>query len=315
MNISQIRRVAVIGLGTMGHGVAQAFAAGGRTVGCYDPVSRSRQTLKDRVAANLRSMSEAGMVGSDAIDQLLARLQVHDDEAAALADADFVIECALEELPVKQPLFERIESAVSPQTILATNTSSLPIRQVFARVKHRERALAAHWFNPPHLVPVVEVVPMEGTSPETVKTTSDLMRAIGKTPVTLTREVPGFVVNRVQAALYREVWSLLSSGIASAEDIDAAIRGSMGLRLASFGPLRINDFGGLDIWKHVVENLAPQIDSSTTVAPLIREKVAAGKLGVKTGEGIYAYTPEGAKSTTQERDRRLMELVKVMFPR
>jgi 3-hydroxybutyryl-CoA dehydrogenase len=179
-------------------------------------------------------------------------------------------------------------------------------------MEHPDRAIAAHWFNPPHIVPVVEVVPGQKTSTETAHVTYRLLARVGKVPVRVHQEIPGFLVNRVQVAMFREVWDLLDRGIASAEDIDRAIRGSMGLRLAALGPLAINDFAGWDVTGKTYENLVPDIRSNTALPQVIQQLLDTGRLGVKAGRGIYDYPADSVPTRTADRDRKYQALVKLL---
>ena len=180
-------------------------------------------------------------------------------------------------------------------------------------MRRPERAIVTHWFNPPHIVPVVEVVPGPRTSPQVVKATMALMKRAGKLAAQIDRELPGFIVNRVQVAVMREVWDLLDRGVASAEAIDAAICGSMGFRLAAVGPLEVHDFGGLDLQMRVFENLVPEISSHTRVPAKIRRLVEAGHFGAKTGKGIYDYTPVTLAARRTRRDQRFLTLLKTFY--
>ena len=314
MEAESIQKVAVLGLGTMGHGIAQAFASVGCAVGCYDDQEPPRDSLHTRIRRNLQDFVAAGMVGPNEIDPILNRITVAETERQAVADAQFVTEAVREDLAVKQELLVRLEPMVSPLTILASNSSSFPISESAAHMKHPERALVTHWFNPPHIVPTVEVVPGAKTSEQTVRTAIALLKRVGKLAVRVRGELPGFLVNRVQAALIREVWDLLDKGVASPEDIDTAIRGSIGFRLAASGPLEVADFGGLDIWTTVYNILVQDIRSDTHVPDAIRKLVDAGHLGTKTGKGIYDYGPEMIESKRTRRERRFLALAKLFKP-
>jgi 3-hydroxybutyryl-CoA dehydrogenase len=308
-----MKSVAVLGLGTMGCGIAQVFASAGCEVRGYDEVEAARSSARDRARRNLQELSEAGMPLRDGTDATLQRLTVVDSEPDAVKGAEFVIEAVREDLAVKQQLFARLEKTVPPSTILATNTSTLSVAAMSEHLKHQDRVVVSHWFNPPHIIPVVEVVPGPKTSEATMLATIELLRRSGKFPVRLNRDIPGFVVNRVQAAMIREVWALLDAGLASAEDIDTAVQGSMGFRLAASGPLEINDFGGLDVWRRVYENLTPQIYSGTRLPDVIKAKVEAGEFGPKTGKGIYDYPPERLEKVRTRRDRLFLRLAKMMW--
>ncbi len=312
MNAESIETVAVLGLGTMGHGIAQTFAAAGCRVRCYDRLASARDTLAGRIRANLGKMVEAGLGDEESLRQTLARIDVFEAESSAVDGAEFVTEAVAEDLQVKRDLFARIEPAVRPQTILASNSSSFPITQIATGMRRPGRAILTHWFNPPHIVPVVEVVPGKKTADPTTRTTVELLDRIGKLPIWLKQEIPGFLVNRVQMAMYREIWDLLDRGIADADEIDRAIRGSMGFRLAAVGPLAINDFAGLDVTCRVYGNLVPDMRGDAQLPPALSKLVDEGHFGVKTGKGIYDYTPQSIEQKRAERDRRYLALIKLM---
>ena len=311
MNVDTINTVAVIGLGTMGHGIAQNFAVAGYGVCCFDEVATVRDSLVARVRANLAQFEEADYLPQGAADTILARIRVVATEAEAVGPADFVTEAVAEDLLVKQELFARLEADVHPETILASNSSSFPITQTSSLMKHPERAIVTHYFNPPHIVPVVEVVPGEKTSEETTCTTHQFLSSIGKKPIRINKEIPGFLVNRVQTAMFREIWDLLDQGIASAEDIDEAIRGSMGMRLAAIGPLKINDFAGLDINVICYKLMIQHMRGDKEVPKKVQQLVDEGNFGVKTGKGIYDYTPDSIQDEMACRDQRYLALVKL----
>jgi 3-hydroxyacyl-CoA dehydrogenase len=312
MNVESIQTVAVLGLGTMGHGIAQSFAAGGLHVRCWDEQPMPRSTLLDRVRGNLVRMAQAGIVAVADIEPTLGRIAVCDDAAAAVAPARFVVEAVSEDLDMKRQLFARIEPHVAADTILASNSSSFPISQSGDCLSRPERAVLTHWFNPPHIVPVVEIVPGGRTDDATVQTTVQLHEKIGKTAVRINQEVPGFLVNRVQVAMFREIWDLLERGVASAGEIDRAIRGSMGLRLAALGPLAIIDFAGWDITARVYQNLIPHLRSSTDLPECIGKLLDEGRLGVKSGKGIFDYPPESIADRQARRDRLYLALIKLL---
>jgi 3-hydroxybutyryl-CoA dehydrogenase len=306
-------RVAVLGLGTMGHGIAQTFAMAGCDVACFDQSADMRGSLVERVRKNLAAFVDAGLVEPGQIEPTLARLQLVDTEDEAVAEAQFVTEAVPEDLEIKQALFARVERVVASGAILASNSSSFPISQSGSRIQRPERALVTHWFNPPHLTPVVEVVPGPRTSPDTVQKTLDLLLRLGKQPIRLQRELPGFLVNRVQVAIQREVWDLVGQGVATPEEIDTAIRGTIGFRFAALGPLEIHDFGGLDIQLATYRNLVSKIRSDTTPPKAIQELTAEGLLGVKTGRGFYDYPPDRLEARRARRDSLLLKLKKLLY--
>ncbi len=304
--------VSVVGLGTMGHGIVQAFASKGIRVHAYDDMPQARDTLLPRVRHSLNTFAHFGLFPADQADAALARITVHDRLEDACRLATFIVEAVREDLSVKQALLAEIESHVGDNTILASNSSSFPISQSGTRLRRPQRALVTHWFNPPQIVPTVEIVPSPLTSEEVTQATLALHRHIGKLAVVIRRELPGFLVNRVQVAVMREVWNLLAQGVASPEDIDTAIRGSMGFRLAALGPLRIHDFGGLDIQAAVYQNLCPEICSTTELPQFMAQMVGAGHFGFKTGQGFYTYPADQADRVLAERDERYLALRKLL---
>jgi len=310
-----IGRVAVIGLGTMGHGIAQSFAMAGCDVTAYDELASARTSLHDRIHQNLTDFAHAGLLSLGEIEPGLRRITVCASEAEAIADAECVTEAIHEDLATKQTFFGRVEGLVSDHTILASNSSTFPISQSGANLRRPERAVVTHWFNPPHIVPTVEVVGGPLTSEQTIAAVLELLRRAGKLAIRVNQELPGFLVNRVQVALAREVWDLYDRGVASAEDIDAAIRGSMGFRLAALGPLRIHDFGGLDIQTSVFRNLAPEVAAGVEVPAGVQQIVDEGHLGFKTGRGFYDYPAESSEAIRSDRDQTYLTLLKLFYER
>jgi 3-hydroxybutyryl-CoA dehydrogenase len=314
-SIHGIRRVAVLGLGTMGHGIAQTFALAGHDVACFDESASVRESLFERVRENLAAFVAAELVGPEQVEPTLARLRLTDSEDEAGGDAEFLIEAIPEDLAVKQALLARVERITAPETILASNSSSIPISRSGRLLEHPERALVTHWFNPPHVTPIVEVVPGPLTSESVVKATMQLLARAGKLPIHVRRELPGFLVNRVQVAIQREVWDLLEQGVATREEIDAAIRGTVGFRFAVMGPLEMHDFGGLDIQLATYRNLVGEIRSDARAPAVVGGLVAEGHLGIKSGRGFYDYPPERLVARRTRRDSLLLALWKLLYRR
>lgn len=307
-----VNKVAVIGLGTMGHGIAQTFAIGGCEVRCFDESSVARATLIPRIQQNLRSFAAAGMLDSADLDAILNRIQLCETESEAVEPVEFVTEAIAEDLAQKQELLQRLENIVGVETILASNSSAFPISKSGDRLRFPARAIVTHWFNPPHLVPLVEVVPSPRTHERTIERTMAILRHIGKRPLRLRKELPGFLVNRVQVAIQREVWDLLDQGVASAEEIDTALRDSVGFRMAAVGPLEVHDFGGLDIQAATFCNLAPEIRGGSQLPGRVRELVAQGALGTKTGRGFFEYPAGRLEERRERRDRLFLELARLL---
>jgi 3-hydroxybutyryl-CoA dehydrogenase len=277
-------RIAVVGAGLMGHGIAQVFALAGHEVTITDTIVQNLDTAKSRILANLREL------GDD--ESAVERVQPCFDLADALGEADYVVEAVSENLPLKQKLFAEIERHVRPNTILASNTSVIPITAIMQGLQKRDRALGTHWWNPPFLVPLVEVIETQWTSPETVAWTMQLHQVSGKKPAHVKKDVPGFIGNRLQHALWREAISLVEHGICDAETVDAVIKASFGRRIAALGPLENADLVGTDLTLAIHETVLPAVDSRPGPSPYLQKLVADGKLGFKTGEGFRKWSAE-----------------------
>ncbi len=275
-------RIAVIGAGLMGHGIAQVFALAGHEVTITDAVVASLDTVKSRIAANLRDLGED--------ESAAARVQPCVDVATAVRDADYVVEAVSEDLSLKQKLFADIEHHVRADTILASNTSVIPITSIMQGLSRRERALGTHWWNPPFLVPLVEVIETQWTSPQALAWTMALHQAAGKEPAHVKKDVPGFIGNRLQHALWREAIALVEHGICDAETVDAVVKASFGRRLAVLGPLENADLVGTDLTLAIHNTVLPAIDSRPRPSPYLQQLVADGKLGFKSGEGFRKWS-------------------------
>jgi 3-hydroxybutyryl-CoA dehydrogenase len=277
-------RIAVAGAGLMGHGIAQVFALAGHEVTIYDTVAASLDSARARILANLKDLGD---------DQAaVERVRPCRELAEAVREADYVVEAVLEDLPLKQKLFVEIERHVRPETILASNTSVIPITSIMEGLRDRSRALGTHWWNPPYLVPLVEVIGTQWTSPQAIDWTIALHKAAGKMPVHVKKDVPGFVGNRLQHALWREAIALVEHGICDAETVDAVIKASFGRRLAVLGPLENADLVGTDLTLAIHQTVLPDIERRGGPSPYLEKLVADGKLGMKAGEGFRRWTPE-----------------------
>jgi 3-hydroxybutyryl-CoA dehydrogenase len=277
-------RIAVIGAGLMGHGIAQVFALAGHEVSIHDSIAANLASAKARILTNLRDLGD----DVSAVD----RVRLTGDLAAAVRGVDYVVEAVLEDLPLKQKLFVEIERNVGPHTILASNTSVIPITKIMEGLGDRSRALGTHWWNPPYLVPLVEVIGTQWTSPQATDWTIDLHKAAGKMPVHVKKDVPGFVGNRLQHALWREAIALVERGICDAETVDTVIKASFGRRLAVLGPLENADLVGTDLTLAIHKTVLPDIDSRQHPSPYLEALVENGKLGFKSGEGFRPWSAE-----------------------
>jgi 3-hydroxybutyryl-CoA dehydrogenase len=277
-------RIAVIGAGLMGHGIAQVFALAGHDVTITDSHKPALDAAKERIANNLRDL------GDD--PKAVERVTPIADLAACVRDADYVVEAVLEDMPLKQKIFGEIEKHVRADTILASNTSVMPITEIMQGLRHRERALGTHWWNPPFLVPLVEVIGTQWTSPQVIDFTMKLHADAGKMPAHVKKDVPGFIGNRLQHALWREAVSLVERGICDAETVDNVIKAAFGRRIAVLGPLENADLVGTDLTLAIHKTVLPDIDHRPGPSPYLEKLVAEGKLGFKSGEGFRKWSPE-----------------------
>jgi 3-hydroxybutyryl-CoA dehydrogenase len=299
MNAANINRIAVIGAGLMGHGIALEFAAKGYHVHLQDRGDEQLQQAQRAIAANLALLQRMNRLSPDAATSTRSRIQTGTDLRAAVAGADVVIEAVYEDLALKQAIFRDLDASAPPHTILASNTSTFMPSLLAAATRRPDRVLVAHYFNPPHLLPLVELVRGPQTSDETMATMDDLYRRLGKSPAIVQKEAPGFVGNRLQNALLREALSIVDQGIASPQDVDIIVKTGFGRRLATAGPFEIADAAGLDVYLAVAVQLFPEIASSPEVSPFLRERVERGELGLKTGQGFYPWPPEAAAALRQ----------------
>ena len=282
--MSEKAHVGIIGAGLMGHGIAQVFALAGHTVTVYDQNPDALVTLRERICKNLIDL------GQDA--GAIARVFPEESLGKCVAAADVVIEAGPENLELKQKLFAQIEAAAPERALLASNTSVIPITRIMAGLRHKGRALGTHWWNPPYLVPLVEVIRTPDTNEEAMTAMCDLLAAVGKTPVVVNKDVPGFVGNRLQHALWREAIALVQDGVCDAETVDTVVKASFGRRLAVLGPLENADLVGTDLTLAIHQNVLPDLDRTGGPLPYLRELVESGRLGMKSGYGFRRWTPE-----------------------
>lgn len=308
-----IKQVAIVGAGLMGHGIAQVFARGGCSVTLYDSNKDILSIAKERIRSNLKLYVETGLENETFVDTVLARITTTTTLRAAVEGAQFVTEAVFEDLDLKKQVFKEIEAATGDDVIMASNTSGLSMTEVGKSLRKPGRLITTHWFNPPHLIPVVEVVKSEFTTEETFHVTFQFLRKMGKEPVHVLKEVPGFLVNRIQTAMFREIIALLEAGVASAEDIDKAVRGSFGLRLSVMGPLMVVDFAGVHLWHKGATNLYPVFDNSTKPQKLLTDMVEKGFLGERTGKGFFEYQRDNIPQIIKTRDMNLLHILNIVY--
>lgn len=307
-----ISKIGVIGAGTMGHGIAEAFATYGYDVNLYDTSAEALEKARVLIEQELDLLAEENYLAKDSISAILDRIKYSTDLQETVADRDYVIESAPENMELKQNLFKQLDELCPSKTILASNTSSLPLSGMMALVseQRKQRMIVNHMFNPAHLIPIVEVSCF-GNMPEDIyNEVEELYLSIKKQPVKVIKDVPGLVANRIMQGVAREVFSLIEQGVAAPADIDKALKFGPAFRYATTGQLEVTDFGGLDIWCIVGDNLLKAMDNSQSANNLLRQKVNEGKLGVKSGEGFYKYSHEEVPEIRKNFMKRLINQLK-----
>ncbi len=297
-------KVVIVGGGTMGADVAAVCARGGCAVQVVEPTTERRALLPDYFA---NTLADLGYEHRTHLLSLAGTLEEVD-----WAEVDLVIECVPERVDIKQQLFAKLEQYTKPETVLASNSSSFPISEIAKGLKTAARMIGLHFFMPAHLVPCVEVVYGEKTSPMVGESLSRLMTACGMVPVTVKKDLPGFLANRLQHALSREAFAMVDAGIATLEDIDKAVRFGFGFRYIAAGPVMQRDHAGLEVHGAAGASIYPSLNNSPNIAKCLSDRVAAGKLGMKTGEGFFPWTTESIKAERERYDSLLREGLKLI---
>jgi 3-hydroxybutyryl-CoA dehydrogenase len=308
--MAQIENIAVIGAGLMGHGLAQIFALNGHPVRLMDIEQERLDKAIENIRSNLTLMAERGIGKSEEIESAIARVETTTDLKEAATGAHLVVEAVLENLELKQDIFKDLDQICPGETILATNTSVISITEIAQKAKDRGRILGTHFWNPPYLIPLVEVIRGEDTSEEAMDVTYALMKRVGKHPVRVNKDVPGFVGNRLQHALWREAISIVERGIADPATVDECIKFGFGLRLPVLGPLETADMVGTDLTLAIHNYILKYIESSPDPSPLLKKKVEEGDLGFKSGRGFQEWPPEEAQKSLKRLQEYLLKVTK-----
>lgn len=294
----------------MGHGIALEFALAGFRVRLNDLSQEILREALNRVRSNLEMLERVGVVAADQIEPAISNISPAGDLSETVKDTDLVVEAVFEDMELKRELFAAFDRYCPPHTILASNSSTLMPGTLAAATTRPERVLVTHYFNPPFLLPLVEVVRHELVSDETVSTVVQLLEQIGKKPVVVQREVPGFIGNRLQMALFREALSLVEEGVATPKDIDTVVKTGFGRRYAAAGPFEIWGLAGWDLIEVVAKNLLPDLARSRELSKLLTERVERGELGAKSAKGFYSWTPESIEELKTAIGRSLIAISK-----
>ncbi|HUL36972.1 MAG TPA: 3-hydroxyacyl-CoA dehydrogenase NAD-binding domain-containing protein [Thermodesulfobacteriota bacterium] len=312
MKVEEIRNIGVIGAGLMGHGIAQVFAIKGYKVKLFDNDSGVLKSAPERIRNNLQTLLEMGLVEFRELEDCLNRIQLCHTLTEMCEGVELAIEAVSENLDLKRTIFSDLERLTPPQTILCSNTSGISISLISEKLQFKERVVGTHFWNPPHIIPCVEVIKSQFGSDEVFHTVVELMKRVGKEPVRVLIDVPGFLGNRLQHALWREAISLVEKGIAEPEDIDRVVKYGFGLRLPFLGPLETADLAGLDLTYDVHQYLFLDLENRSTPSPLLKTLVDQKTIGVKAKKGFYHWTDESIKQIIQQRDEALLKITEVI---
>jgi 3-hydroxybutyryl-CoA dehydrogenase len=300
--MKKVERITILGAGLMGHGIAEVFLSyPDFEVTLYDTLPSMLEAAPGKIRAIVLAI---GGTHSD-----LTRLLLTGSLKEAVSNADIVIEAIPEKLELKQKVFAEVEAHARPDCIFASNTSVIPITAIGEKLKDKSRMIGTHWWNPPYLIPLVEVVQTVHTSPEVVGACMELFRSIGKTPVHVKKDVPGFVANRLQHALWREAIHIVESGICDAETVDLCIKNSFGLRLSVLAPLENADLVGLELTEDIHKVILPDLSASKEPSPLLRKLMNENRKGWATNAGFYDWTEDGKADLR----KRLVERLKLVL--
>jgi 3-hydroxyacyl-CoA dehydrogenase len=305
--MAEVRRAAVIGTGTMGPGMGAVLARAGIETALYDISEEALERARGGV-----TMAEGVLERLDAASEDGGSLRYETDLAAALDGADFVLEAVPEKIELKHEVFQEFEQHVADDTVLASNTSGIPITNIASVCAHPERVVGMHWSNPPHLIPMIEVIPGERTGEETVAAAKGLIERLGYRASLLNKEVPGFVENRVLYAIMRECLALVDEGVIDADELDLNVKWGIGYKLAVIPPMQLLDVAGLDIYESVANYLNSDLSTEPGVSETITRLTGEGKLGIKTGGGLFDYSEDELAELPKKRAAALVAVRKTL---
>ncbi len=311
--MNQCKKIAVLGAGKMGLGISQLFASKGyhvKVIYVFD--DKKRGNALDILKTNLDVLCENDVIKEKDISEILSRITFTESIEEACEFADIIFECILENLEVKQEYFAILDKLCPSTTILASNTSAISITEIAEKADHKERIIGTHYWNPAYLIPLVEVIKTKYVSDETVEATYNLLEAAGKKPVIVKKDVPGFLANRMQHALFREALSIVENDIADPKDVDDAIKYGFGMRLGISAPMEVMDMGGLDLTYSIHNYLFPYLEDSHKPLKYLTDKINNGELGFKTGKGLQEWDTEKIEKTQKNLTQELIKVAKAL---
>lgn len=304
-----IQRVTVVGAGLMGHGIAQVLASAGFDVTLTDANAEALPKAVSGIERILALFAEHELVTTQEATSALARVRTEPELAVAIDGAQYVVEAVFEEIGLKRRVFGELDRLCPPEVVLTSNTSGLSANAIAQGLERQERFCVTHFWNPPHIVPLVEVVQADRTDRRTVETAVAVLRRGGKVPVVVRKDVPGFVGNRLQYALFREAVSLVEQGVVSADDLDTVVEMSFGRRYPTVGPLKTADLNGTGLFATIASYLYRDLEDTKAPQRLLTGLVENGHVGVKSGRGFHEWTPNKAADIIEKRDRQLIRFL------
>lgn len=307
-----LKKIVIAGAGTMGSSMAQIYAKYFDDVVLYNHREETLNKAKKSIEGNVETLANTGNMSKENAEQLLNALS-YTTSMDYFADCDFIAENLSENVEIKEKFYRELSEIVDDRTIITTNTSGMSINLLSGFVKNPDRFIGMHWFNPPHLVPLIEIIKGNQTSSAVAEAIYNLSLKIEKKPVIVNQDVPGFVANRLQFAVIREALDLVERGVVSEKGIDDVMKYGLGFRYACLGPLEVSDFGGLDTFYHISSYLMKDLCDSKEVPKLLKEHFEAGEYGVKSEKGFYEYKDGRAKEAKEERDEKFLKVYHALY--
>ena len=306
--MTEIKNILICGAGMMGKNIAYVFASNpDYNIALYDMYDTD---VYAGIRTSTKQLVSKGVITEKELEDRLARISFTTDiDSDLISGADFVIEAVFEDMGIKQETFAKLEARCRPDTIFCTNSSVMSPSQISSKMTYRERFVGTHFWNPAHLIPLVEVVKSDASSDETANTVMEVLAKVGKKPVLCKKDVPGFIANRMQHALWREAISIVENGIADAKTVDEAVRYSFGLRLPQLGPMENADMVGTDLTFNIHDYILQDLEDSHAPSPLLKELRDGGKIGFKTGEGFQTWTPEQTAQSAADLNAYLIRML------
>jgi len=309
LKLEDIKKIGIAGGGTMGSGIAQIFAQNGYEVYVTDIAEKYLENTKRIILLNQKTLINEGLLTEDEAQESLKQISFSTDKKV-FADADMIVEAIIEKMDIKQDYWKEVEGIAKDDCIFATNTSGLSINGICQKVENKGRFIGMHWWNPPHIIPLIELVKADDTTEETVQLLKELVAKIGKESVVVLKDVNGFIGNRIQFAVYREALKIVQDGIATVEDVDKAMKYGPGFRYPVLGPFETADLGGLDTFFYISSYLFNELSDEKKPTVLQQELMDNGNLGVKSGKGWYDYSDGKGEEAMARRDKNFFKMLK-----